>query len=75
MTDFTQWLYANYIRPQLDQTDQTGWETPLSLLETSMDQELKGHYNRAVQFYATNAFLLGLRTGCGLGRALTEENR
>ena len=33
MTDFTRWLYANYIRPHIKAQDATGYETPLSLLE------------------------------------------
>ena len=75
MTDFMQWLYANYIKPQLDASDPTGYETPLSLMETALDAGLRAEYERAVEFYAANGFLLGLRTGCGLGRALTGQNR
>ena len=75
MTDFMQWLYTNYIWPQLEASDATGYEMALSVLDTSLDASQKREYKRAVEFYAKNAFLLGLRTGCGLGRALTGQNR
>lgn len=73
MTDFMHWLYAHYIRPQLDASDPTGWETPLSLMETTLDAVQREHYERTREFYAVNAFLLGLRTGCGLNGALTDK--
>ena len=75
MTDFMQWLYANYIKPQLDQADQAGFEMALSVMDSTLDQGQKREYDRAVELYSANAFLLGLRTGCGLGRALTGQNR
>ena len=73
MTDFMHWLYANYIWPQLEASDSTGYETPLSLMETALDTGLRAEYVRTVEFYAANAFLLGLRTGCGLNGALTGQ--
>lgn len=74
MTDFMRWLYANYIRPQIENCDITGYETPLSLMDTTLDTEQKKDYARALEFHAANAFLLGLRTGCGLNGALTGQN-
>ena len=32
MSDFMKWLYAHYIRPQLDAAPLDGYEMPLSLL-------------------------------------------
>ena len=46
MTDFMHWLYAHYIRPQLDASDPTGWETPLSLMETTLDAAQREHCER-----------------------------
>lgn len=66
MNDFMRWLYANYIKPQLDETDTSAYETSLSLMDTCLDEHLKAQYNRALEFYASHAFLLGLRTGAGL---------
>ena len=70
MTDFMRWLYANYIKPQLDQADPSAYETPLSLMDTCLGEHLKAQYGRTLEFYAANAFLLGLRTGAGLERSL-----
>ena len=66
MTDFTRWLYANYIKPNLEKQDISQYETSLSLMDTCLDRELKAQYNRTLEFYASHAFLLGLRTGAGL---------
>ena len=40
MNDFTRWLYANYIKPQLDKADITGYETALSLMDTTLSCSL-----------------------------------
>ena len=75
MTDFTRWLYANYIWPHLKAQDPTGYETPLSLMDTCLDSELKKEYRRTLEFYAGHAFLLGLRTGAGLDEALSTPEK
>ena len=66
MNDFMRWLYANYIKPQIEKEDISCYETSLSLMDTCLDTHLKTQYNRALEFHATHAFLLGLRTGAGL---------
>ena len=66
MNDFMPWLYANYIKPQLDTKDISAYETSLSLMDTNLDEYLKTQYDRVLKFYASHAFLLGLRTGAGL---------
>ena len=71
MTDFTRWLYANYIWPYLKAQDTTGYETPLSLMDTCLDTDLKREYQRTLEFYAGHAFLLGLCTGVGLGEEIS----
>ena len=76
MTDFMRCLYANYIWPYLKVQDTTGYETPLSLMDTCLDTELKKDYQRTLEFYAGHAFLLGLHTGAGLGKEIsTAEKR
>ena len=40
MSDFMQWLYAHYIRPQLDAAPPDGYELPLSLLEGEFTAEM-----------------------------------
>ena len=71
MTDFMRWLHANYIWPYLKVRDETGYETPLSLMDTCLDTDLKKEYRRTLEFYAGHAFLLGLRTGVGLGEEIS----
>ncbi len=66
MTDFMRWLYANYIKPNLDKQDVSAYEKPVSLMDTCLDEHLKMQYNRTLEFYASHAFLLGLHTGAGL---------
>lgn len=66
MTDFMRWLYANYIRPQIEVQDQTGYEIPFSLITTNLDLDQQRECARLLEFYAAEAFLLGLRTGEGL---------
>ena len=68
MSDFMRWLYANYIWPELKKADQTGYEMALSCVEYGLEPKYEEDYRRALEFYAGNAFLLGLRTGVGLGR-------
>lgn len=66
MTDFMRWLYAHYIKPDLDRQDTAQYETSISLMDTCLDEHLKMQYNRTLEFYVSHAFLLGLRTGAGL---------
>ena len=66
MNTFMRWLYANYIKPQLEAADYTDYEMSLSLMDSTLDTDLKKQYQRAIEFYASHAFLLGLRTGAGL---------
>lgn len=68
MSDFMRWLYANYIWPELEKVDRTGYQMELSVVENSIEPEMRQDYRRALEFYAGNAFLLGFRTGVGLGR-------
>ena len=44
MTDFTRWLYAEYIKPQLEERDATGYEASLSLMETTLDEGQQKEY-------------------------------
>lgn len=70
MTDFMRWLYAHYIEPQLKAADQTGYEAHISLLDTDLTGDQKEDYRKALELYASEAFLLGLRTGVGLSEVL-----
>ena len=72
MTDFTRWLYANYIKPHIERQDSTGYEQPLDVLSVDLIPEQRRDCERLLEFYAVNAFLLGLRTGAGLSGACRE---
>lgn len=74
MNDFMRWLYAAYIWPQIRAQDTTGYEAPLSLMDTSLDEDLQKHYRQTIEFYAGHAFLLGLRTGAGLGETIAPPS-
>lgn len=66
MNDFMRWLYANYIKPQLDAASPEGYEQSLSGINTTLDTNLRAEYEKTLEYYCGNAFLLGLRTGEGL---------
>ena len=68
MSDFMKCLYLHYIRPQLDAAEPEEYEMPLSLLDGNMTADMAADYEKAREFTAIHAFLLGLRTGRGLPR-------
>ena len=70
MKDFLPFLYESYIKPYADGCPKTGYEMSLSLMETELTPDDLRDYARALEFHATRAFLLGLRTGVGLSKAL-----
>lgn len=74
MTDFIRWLYAHYIKPQIDASDATGYETSLSLMENTLEPDMRIQYERALEFHSGSAFLLGLRTGAGLACSLDVQS-
>lgn len=66
MSDFMKWLYASYIKPQLDKASPDEYELHLSLMENDLEPYLAESHAKALEFTAIHAFLLGLRTGRGL---------
>ena len=65
-------LYEMAVRPlhppQLDAAPQEEYEINLSFLTSELPDELPADCERALEFTAIHAFLLGLRTGRGLPR-------
>ena len=53
MSDFMKWLYAHYIRPQLDAAPPDDYEMPLSLLEGELTSEMAADYEKAREFTAS----------------------
>ena len=66
MSDFMKWLYANYIKPQLDTVPREDYTPDFYLLEDDVSPETLDCFKRTQEFTAAHAFLLGLRTGKGL---------
>ena len=74
MTDFMRWLYAHYIKPEIEGGDMTGYEMPLSVMNTTLDQDQHRQYERVLELYAASAFCLGFRTGQGMAGVLSAES-
>ena len=66
MTDFMRWLYAHYIKPEIEDSDATGYEAALSLMDTNLNSELREQYARTLEFYASR---LGFYTGQGFAQS------
>ena len=66
MSDFMKWLYVHYIKPQIDASPRGEYAEALSLIENEITSQAKPDYDKAAEFNALHAFLLGLRTGQGL---------
>lgn len=64
--DFNQWLYAHYIKPYLDRCPRQGYEMELSLVENDLTKDQQAELDRVLEFWASRAFLLGVKTGAGL---------
>ena len=72
MSDFMLWLYANYIKPQLGVlTRESDYALRIELLQGQLSDGGLEDLDKALEFTAIQAFLLGLRTGEGL--ALTRR--
>ncbi|WP_325199826.1 hypothetical protein [Oscillibacter sp.] len=66
MSDFMLWLYANYIKPQVDAALRDPCACPLDTLQNELCEAQRRDLDKALEFTAIQAFLLGLRTGEGL---------
>ena len=74
MTHFMEWLYMRYIMPEVQQSDDSGYKKYFAMLADELTVDQPDACNRALEFYACNAFLLGLRTGAGLYAAQQRDN-
>nr|WP_325182693.1 hypothetical protein [uncultured Oscillibacter sp.] len=71
MSDFMKWLYASYIKPQIDASPRGEYAEALSVVENEISPQAKADYDKAAEFAALHAFQLGLRTGKGLADSFT----
>lgn len=74
MTEFMEWLYMRYIHPEIKQEDDSGYRKYFALLSDELTLDQQDAHDRALEFYACSAFLLGLRTGAGLYSAQQRDD-
>ena len=68
--DVASWLYQHYIKPYLDACPKGNYEFYTSLIEGILTHEEQQDYAKALEFWSTRAFFLGLRTGVGISGEL-----
>ena len=66
MSDFMLWLYANYIRPQLDAQDKGDYDFHFDLVGNTLPPSVRSSMEKCLELTAIRAFSLGLKTGAGL---------
>lgn len=66
MSDFMKWLYSRYIKPYLDEAPQEDYYFWIDLLHNELSSYDHEALEKAAEFTAIHAFLLGVRTGRGL---------
>ena len=66
MSDFMLWLHANYIRPQIDAQKKGDYSFHFDLVRNSLPASERLSMDKCLEFTASEAFLLGVRTGAGL---------
>lgn len=69
MSDFMPWLYANYIKPQIDQSRTKDSVRLYDSVSSALEENDLEDLDKVIEFTAIQAFLLGLRTGDGIARA------
>ena len=73
MENTMEWLYFHYILPALEEEPQGEYTKNIQNLDSILDIPQKMDLEMAVEFYASTAFRLGLRTGLSLSRLLADE--
>lgn len=73
MSDFTLWLYANYIRPNIDAVDKQSYEFCFANVERDLSLASLINFQRVLEFTTIQACLLGLRTGDGLALSIIRK--
>ena len=68
MSDFMIWLYLHYIKPYLDTVPAGDYSFHMDMIHNELGYHALEDCERAREFTAIHAFLLGLRTGRGLPR-------
>ncbi|MCI9352838.1 MAG: hypothetical protein HFF58_06245 [Lawsonibacter sp.] len=72
MTDLMQWMYQNYIKPQIESQPKDDTEGMwFDFLDNELYDEQKKGLQAALAFYAVQGFRPGVRTGVTLGTDLS----
>ena len=50
MSDFMKWLYASYIKPQIDASPRGEYAEALSVVENEISPQAKADYDKAAEF-------------------------
>ena len=66
MSDFMKWLYPRYIKPYLDEVPQGDYCFWMDLLRSELPFHDHEALEKATEFTAIHAFLLGVQTGQSL---------
>lgn len=66
MSDFMKFLYAQYIKPYLDNIPEEEYGIYFAEMFDKMSFQVEQLYDKTQEFTVVHAFLLGLRTGRGL---------
>ena len=73
MSNSMDWLYFHYILPALEEEKQGEYAENIKELRKILDIPQQINFEMAMEFYASTAFRLGLRTGLSLRQLLAEE--
>ena len=73
MSDFMKWLYANYIKPQIDGIPKGDYRADFEIAGDDINTEMQTCFGKTQEFTAVHAFLLGVRTGQGLAAAMEPK--
>lgn len=71
MSDFMKWLYAHYIKPQIDSASPEDYAFYLDLVRNDLTPSVRQDLEKVLEFQSIRAFQLGLRTGRGLADSFT----
>ena len=72
MSDFMIWLYLHYIKPYLDTVPADDYNFHMDMIHNELGYHALESYEKNLEFTAFHAFLLGLRTGAGLGALIPQ---
>ena len=71
MTDLMQWMYQNYIKPQIESQPKDFGKTALfDMFHNELDSQMQQNLQEALAYYAAQSSRLGVRTRVALGADL-----